>query len=405
MMLLNTYPYTHYGCPMGSSYFNIPCAMSNKMCYFQNNMFNVYRASSYRAYMPICFAEESDILQSEVGDACCKNTISARNTIGGELDNIRTTQDTEHVKEIFNDMIKNDKVKALSLINEDSMLFGSLFILYSEIEKLNIFEHLNLRNKIAINIIKEILSGSSELSDIGCSPCNYLEAAHSGIRWMLVSGAYDDGLDDTFDKVIDSAASLLVKVYSDKTVLPVIADLIFKRNIKGLFHNDLVWVFFEAQSPESLILLAEHFKSPYAADIELAYKLLRFIPNISRRIGISGAEIAKHFNNWIEDNILFLYYTGESFQQSINPTPYRISLEAKYLCKVVSVDTGNIIESIDEEQYKLLKEYSELDTDNKSMLSSFSYDMHKKNLKYWNKWIRYSIAEQIAIAEMEGEHD
>jgi hypothetical protein len=317
-----------------------------------------------------------------------------------QLDGLRLTQNILEFNDYFQALINTDKEKAVRLINDEELSFASLYTLIFQIEQKNVFEHLSLRNRIAVNITKDILAKGEETINIDCSSCNYIESAHAVLKWILATGAKEDGMNNEFDKILDITAAMLVKIYSDVTVLPTIVDLIFERNRKVFFYNDLVWIFFESRSPENLILIAERFKSKHTEDVKLAHKLLRFIPDISLSRSKNPKVLYRSFINWIEQNRLFLYYTGESFQQSTKPMQYAVILEAKYLCKAVSANTGNMIEPIDEEEFQLLEAFSGLDIRSKLMLADYSYDIYKKNVHWWNTWLRYPIAQQIKIVRL-----
>jgi hypothetical protein len=228
-----------------------------------------------------------------------------------------------------------------------------------------------------------------------------LEDIHSAIKWILETGYMDDGLNDDFDEVLDRAAVTLIKVYRDRAALPIIAELIFRRNKKNFFIHDLVWAFFEARDIQSLFILAEYLHSDDIKDNELCCKLMRFIPEINMRDS-SGEDRYVSFNQWIEENNSFLHYTGESFQQSGRPMAYEIVMEAKYLCKIVSVDTGKPLNPYNEYEYKLTDEFNKLADETKILLSNFSFKLHNRNMARWRKWLKLSISEQVRIAEAGG---
>lgn len=315
------------------------------------------------------------------------------------LDRILNSDGTDRLKVFFHRLCKTDIQKALQLVNSKSLHYASLFILQPEIEKLDLFYGLNSRNKIALEITSEILTGKESTSVIKSLLSNYIQLIHSVLKWMFETGARYDGLNNQYDKVLDTTAALLINVYRDKTVLPVIADITFERYKKGFFIHNLVWTFFEARDPLSLILVAERLDSKYPKEVELACKLLNFVPGIDR----SNPHI-RHisFLNWLQENALFLYYTGESFQQKSNPKPYAVSLEAKYLCTAVSCDTGKILKHLTREEHELLHEFNKLNNKTKVLLSDFSFMMHCKNIHSWNVWLHYPISHQIKVAEAGG---
>ncbi|HYF82510.1 MAG TPA: hypothetical protein VEB00_05735 [Clostridia bacterium] len=316
------------------------------------------------------------------------------------LDTIRFEQGVTGLKAFFSELSKKDYKAAISLVNEENLHFGSLYILRPEIEALNLSDYLSLRNKIAISVIDEVLLGNKGIPPMKCSSSEYIQTVCSVLKWILISGFIDDGLEDDYDKVLDASSALLVKVYGDRTVLKVMSDLIFERNRRGYFYNELIWAFFESRYPYGLILIAAHLLSEQPEDVRLAQKLLGFIPGIDTKRPAAYERQHSIVLNWLERNYPYLYFTGESFQQSINPKPYRVILYAKYLCKAVSIDTGRTIEPLTEYEHKMLEKFIGLDDDIKIMLSGYSHMIHNNDIHRWNTWIHRPIAEQVEIASL-----
>ncbi len=318
----------------------------------------------------------------------------------GKLDNIKHIKGIDSLKDAFGKMVEEDLENAVKEINSESLTFGCLFALKAEAGLPDIFERLKTRNIISLAVIAEALENKISLPMNEYSPCHYIEAFHSALRWILVTGSEDDGLNDEFDKVLDAAAALLIKEYSDSTILPVLADLIFKRSREDSFHHDLVWLLFESRNPDSLILIGNRLQSSHPKDRELAKMLLSFIPGVGSHRRGYNKDPYFYFRSWTEENIRFLHYTGECFQQSVNPVPYRVIPEAKYLCKSVSTDTGSIIDSLSEEDYKLLDAFQKQSKKYRLLLSEFSCFLHKRSLERWNLWLHYPIDKQVYIAKM-----
>lgn len=315
------------------------------------------------------------------------------------LDSIKIDKGADGLKYFFYELCKKDYKEAICLVNEENLHFGSLYILQHEIEVFNLNAYLSMRNKIAIAIIDEVLSGSKSMSSMECSVSEYIQTACSALKWILISGTSDDGLEDNYDKVLDVSAALLVKVYGERAVLTVILDLVFERNRRKCFYYDLVWTFFESRYPYCLILIAEYLLSKQTEDVRLAQRLLSFIPGIDANREAVGERQYSTALNWLEWNYPYLYFTGESFQQSISPEPYRVIPGAKYLCKAVEIETGSFIEPLAEYEHKLLKEFGELGEAVKKKLSNFSNILHDKNICHWNMWIHRPISEQVEIAD------
>jgi hypothetical protein len=103
--------------------------------------------------------------------------------------------------------------------------------------------------------------------------------------------ALSDVFTDDVDEAFDAASGILTSIYKDKTCLPAIVKMIFKRHKEGRFINNLVWAFFQCSDPGSLILIANYLNSKEPEEMELAKKLLNFIPEqkvLSDRVLESG---------------------------------------------------------------------------------------------------------------------
>ncbi|RKD26398.1 hypothetical protein SAMN02745883_02146 [Caminicella sporogenes DSM 14501] len=313
------------------------------------------------------------------------------------LDEIRITKGFNELKNYFYRLIQSNPQNGINLLNSHNLRFSSLFILQPEIQKLNLYEKLNTRNKIALDITKEILTREKKFLIIKYTSSEYSQIAYSILKWMFETGFTDDGFNNQFDEVLDIIALLLIKIYKETSILPIIADMIFKRNKENLYIHDLVWAFLESRNPNSLILIANRLLSKETSDNQLALNLLSFIPTLKKSENKEKQYIS--VVEWLEDNYPFLYFKGENLQQKNKPVPYIVILEGKYLCKNVSVNTGKIINSLTVKEQKLLDDFNKLDKNTKILLSDFSYSTYKKNNYLWKKWINRPINEQIRIVQ------
>lgn len=316
------------------------------------------------------------------------------------LDNIRSDKGSTDLKDFFTELSKKDLRGAADFINDKNLQFSTLFILKDEIEKINLFYNLTLRNKTALLIIKEILTDKKHNLAEEHLSFDYVQIIHSTLKWILESGSSSDGMNDEYDRVLDIVCAVLTKMYKDKTLLPIMADMIFKRYKKGSLIHDLVWAFFQAADPQSLIIIGEKLLSSSAEDVKIACRLLNFIPEVNKNI--SKEKKYTNFLNWMKENSPFLKYTGESFQQTTNPKPYKIVLEGKYLCKNICCDNGKALCCPSENEYRLLDDFKKLDHSTKLILANFSLRVHHKNIYLWNIWRRYSLDDQIKIARIGG---
>lgn len=310
-----------------------------------------------------------------------------------------TPQELNHQATTFHKLRETNTQEALDMINDENTSFSVLFQLRDDIKAQALFEGLSLRNKIAFILTDDILSQKVEKHTITFSSCNDIHAVHTALKWIVETGSIHDGLHSDHDSVLDIAAAFLVELFHEKTILPTVANMIFERNRSGRLNHDLVWAFFEARDPQSLILIANRLKSENEEDVKFARKLLSFVPGLSARSHINVEQEYTYVVNWLHDNSPFLHYTGESMQQLNSPIPYVIILEAKYLCKTLYKNQSNVLETLTDKDYHLLDTFNKLDMDHKIFLADFSFSLYQKNPFWWKTWLQYPIAEQIKVAK------
>ena len=312
------------------------------------------------------------------------------------FDEIRLKFGIDKLKTYFLHLLKFDRKRAIDLINDNRLHFCSLFALQLEIMEYKLFDDLNLQCKSALDIVNGISTrkGTKTRNSIE----NYKQMSHSSMKWILETGSNDDGYSNQFDAILDSTAALLVKIIDDKSVLPILVHMIFNRHRKGLFYYDLLWTFFEARDPHSLFLIARNLSSSDLSDVELARKLLNFIPCINLGAAINNLRLYMLCQSWLYQNLPYLYYTGDNFRQTCNPIPYVISWEAKYLCKPVSPDTGKFIAPLSKEEKIFLEKFKTQSYNNRVILADYSFRVYHYNSSMWSIWLRYPIIDQIRMA-------
>lgn len=314
------------------------------------------------------------------------------------IDQISIDMGIENLKSVFENLVKEDVDKAVSLLNSDNLSFPTLFVLSPEIKSFNLNHNLNSRNKIALAMIDEVCEEKKVNLTVKQNVSGYIQRVYATLKWMLETGHNRDGLSNDYDGVLDKAAILITKVYNDRSFLPVIANMMFDRHKKGRFIHDLTWGFFECKDPNSLILLAERLRSNEPQDVNLSCKLLGFMPDVEPSHP-DKESLYTTFLQWFEENALFLRYTGESFQQTHEPIPYEIDYESKYLYKVIPQQPQAVsVEGLSNTSNPHLERFKELDIDAKELLANFSYKLHNWDYHQWVQWISYPIDEQIRIA-------
>ena len=240
---------------------------------------------------------------------------------------------------------------------------------------------------------------TSNISKVQYLYSNHKNIVYPVLKDMFVEGIPHNGVSSEHDEFLDVASLLLIKTHKDKTILPIIVDMIFFRNRKGLFTHDLIWAFFQAKIPNSLMLIANYLGSEDINDVKLASKLLDFVPSMDMTMEKRSKKRYTAFFYWLQENYPFLYFTGESFQRTCKPIPYIVALDAKYLCKPISLYTAKPLITYTEKENNLLGYFNVLDESNKLLLSTFSLRLHYENIYFWKLWISYPIIKQINIAE------
>lgn len=236
------------------------------------------------------------------------------------LDNIRLDNNAGDLRIFFRNLVNANKSEALRELNAKELQFSTLYFLEPEIIRLKLAPYLNRRNLESLIIAKAISGKDTRL-------IKHLfkikkDELHDILEWILLTGSDEDGSDNRYDEILELTGALLVKYYKDTSILPLISDLIFKRNRKGLLIHNLVWVFFEAHEPDSLHHLAKYLRSIEQKDFLLAIKLLSFIPCLQKYNFRSGEDPYTAVNQWLLKNSKNLVPTGECLHLSANPIPF-----------------------------------------------------------------------------------
>jgi len=310
------------------------------------------------------------------------------------LDNMRLSEGNKGLLNYFHKLLVRDTSKAVTLINQNSLSFPSLFILSPHIRNPYFFRYLNTRNKDALTLIKALKSKNfSRFNKIKQSISN---STSDLLKWILETGKNEDLSRGEYIEILDSCALILIREYKDNSILPTLKEIIYNRYKQGMFIHDMVWAFFECRDPNCILMLANNLNSEDGKDVELTKKLLKFIP-VVRNNSLPSEILYKNVSYWFKENYPFIYYTGECFQQMPNPSPFEVSLDAKYLFKKVS-NNGSIESTLTQNELRLMNIFDTLGVDSKILLSSYSSMLHKQNLYLWNSWIHLPIGEQLRIS-------
>jgi hypothetical protein len=301
-------------------------------------------------------------------------------------------------KKYFRQAAMEDSRKAVLLLNDDRLLFTTLFVLQPTIYGWNLTEELSERNRIALNICDRITEGKGEEEAPHFSQSSENEAVHQTLLWMFQTGAPEDGLSNEFDQILDITASAIIKTYHDESILPTVAKLIFQRNRRGSFHHDLVWAFLRTKDVYSLKYIAAYLNSNYRKDVELAHTLLHFNGDVPQWHTGRTNKYAE-FLAWLQENGPFLSFTDESFQFTNSPNPCSLNLEAKYLNKQVPTRSHQTDIPYTEEELDRLKDFKEAQHEERLSLARYSHNLYGRNQNGWNQWIHYPVSKQLEIAK------
>jgi hypothetical protein len=311
----------------------------------------------------------------------------------GYLDNIRIKDSADRCRAVFAQACKSDPHKAVAWLNDRRLTFPCLFILLPQVRSLRLHRHLNARNATAAGIVWQIL-GPRDNAGRADLLSKKKDAVYPVLKWMLETGRTEEACDSPCEQVLDVVVSTLLDVYSDKSILPAVCDMIFRRSKKGRNIHDLAWALFRPQDPNALKLVAEHLRSHELEEAGLACNLLHLED-------AGPAENQKQYQDylrWLKENDPFLYFTGESLQFSSRPTPCRVDQERKYMQKRLGSHSPQPLVPSDNDEADCLAAFAPLDDEHKAILSEYSYKIRSQGLPQWKQWIHSPIDEQIRAA-------
>ena len=321
-----------------------------------------------------------------------------RGNLSGGLESIRARFGSERMKGYFKTVASRSRQQAVAMVNDRGLMFYTLYQLLPEIEAQGFLPQLNTRNLTAIRLSARALNNQELLNRLQSMPQADEEARHNVLKWILKTGAADDGVENDFDRVLDNAAALLSNRYKDAKMLPIMADIIFRRNQKGLLLHDIAWAYFASRDPATLRLAAGYLRSSREKDYLLACHLLSLQPVLPEERPAAQQKQYEDYMRWLNENYDYLYYSCESFQLTSHPRPFLINPAAKYLGKPVS-PAGNIpVTPFTDEEYSLLAKTEDLAQEQMVMLADYSSWLREQNVSRWKAFLSLPVQEQLTIA-------
>lgn len=315
-----------------------------------------------------------------------------------ELDRVWRSGGKDYLIQYFNRAVVRDRHAALRLINDDRLRFPVLYLLMQDVITHHLTAQLSERNKTALELCARKTKTIGRASEPAAARDN--TAVHAALKWMLRTGKGWDGpslLHDEYDELIDYVSAELTTVFDDKTVLPDIAELIFRRNRSGLYQHDLVWCYFQTLDPQALKQIAERLLSADYKDVELAAQMLHLDIPVPATI----AELRKVYGQyvaWLDENQTYLYLTGEHLQMTSRPNHLAVDAEAKYLDKEILPRNKTPIQPLEADEIDRLHQYRLFTDEERALLTQYSHDLRQRDGDRWYEWMHQQVAEQVLAA-------
>lgn len=314
----------------------------------------------------------------------------------GALERARRLGGADALREELSRMAQKDRRQAVRMLDAPATRFSTLYLLTPVISSLQLFPELGTRDQAALRLCARQNADGQPVSAWG-PPAGAIvgspEQTRAALRWMLDTGLAEDGLDDGFDQLMDTAAALLVITWHDTSMLPQLIPAVFRRHRRGLYIHDLLWVIFRSHDPRALDRVALFLRSPNPKDAELAEKLLRGV--LDETDAPAGRPLRyPACRAWLEENRKYLRFTGEGFQQSSEPRLCRVDYGAKYLGRPVSGPEENA--ALSPEMEARSKEFAAIEADDRRRLARHSRRLRRADRRRWQRWMALPAARQLA---------
>jgi len=315
-----------------------------------------------------------------------------------EINNIKIAEGTEKYKFKIKQLLLSEKELALEYINSTHLTFPRLFDLIPLIDEENLYQELSIRNITALKLCTRILKNKVLSAKLYFLSAENSETNYPVLLWIVNSGVEDDGMDDDFDQIVDGACAMLISLYNEKGILEKIIDLIYRRNEKGNFTHDLIWALFSSENTDVLKMISEHLGSENENEVLLSKKLLS---NNSPSGLDNSLDDSEKTALWLDDNQPYVYFTGQSFNASSNPSHYLIDLAGKYLRKPRNnADTVQASSSpLTETQRNRLLEFEQISEEQQFILAEYASTLYHSSEEKWREWMRFPVQKQLEIAQ------
>lgn len=313
------------------------------------------------------------------------------------LDRIRINEGADQCKNTLTAALRMDTRRAVALLNDRRLTFPCLYLLREPIVQHPVQRYLNTRNLIALRVIDQILGPKTS------SETDYLSSrrdeVHPVLKWILETGSVEELPEDEYEEVLDVTVSVLINIYKDSSILPLVVDLIFRRNRDESHIHDLVWALFRFHDPQVLRLIAQRLPSSNAKDAELAAELLNIDKTDALAAKCNEEGRCDGYLHWLEENQPYLYFTEESFQYASKPVFCTVDLERKYLQKGISSYDKQPLSSLDDDEHACMAAFQRLDAEEQKVLSDYSQKLCGRSVSAWKEWLHAPVGEQVKAAK------
>lgn len=316
------------------------------------------------------------------------------------LNDIFKSQGREAVSSAFVETAAKSRFQASRLINDKDLSFTTLYMLMPEIQPRLRYLRLSQERRLIIGLLRQMkgdVNGNIRIAALSRKN----QATRDALIWAVSTGYLYDG-DDDYDMVMDSFICVLLKSYKLKEALPYAEKLIFDRYREGKNIHDLVWAYFSLHDPSALRSMAKHLKSESNDEAELARELLD-TGHVCKNCKDAGDEY-EQFNDWLQENDPYLYFTDENLLYSNMPMPYKVDRDRKYLQKGFKGYERRTAKALDNKDKAFLKEFKSCKSDDRERLCRCSHELHRESPDKWKKWIRSPLKQQLSElnSDMEG---
>ncbi len=300
------------------------------------------------------------------------------------LETIRKTEGIKRLEKHVKTLIQHDKKSAAAHLNDESLTYSTLYILSSTIRENGLNKYLSDRNKVALAIQQDILAKERTPSaPFPYSICDLPQFVQSVLRWMVETGSADQ-LNARYRLVIDRSAGLLTTIYQDPTDIPLVSELLFKRNDDHHSTHYLTCAYFSSRNFSSLLPIGEKLQSPSQKQVAFASELLHFISGLE-----DSTDRYAYFRAWYEENLPYLCPNENNYEMTAELSPYVVDHYAKYK----EQRTTQSSERHEDLTFQTLSENLKVN------LADFSYKLRRNSREEWKEWMRQPLDAQIRLIE------